>query len=77
MQQHATRTDLRHYTTAEDRPLLDVICENGVNRNNIFWPMAQAPFETVHPLVGQSENQVFSKLRKMPAWRDQSSEEQD
>ena len=30
MQQHATRTDLRHYTTAENEPLLDVICEKMV-----------------------------------------------
>lgn len=44
MQQHTTRTDLRHYTTAENEPLLDVICEkDGVNRNNIFLANGSGP----------------------------------
>ena len=44
MQQHTTRTDLRHYTTAENEPLLDVICKkDGVNRNNIFLANGSGP----------------------------------
>ena len=44
MQQHTQRTDLRHYTTAENEPLLDVICEkDGVNRNNIYLANGSGP----------------------------------
>ena len=33
---------IRHYTTAENEPLLDVICER-LNRNNIFLANGSGP----------------------------------
>ena len=44
MQRHQSRTDLRHYTTAENEPLLQVISEkDGVNTDNIFLANGSGP----------------------------------
>jgi histidinol-phosphate aminotransferase len=37
LERFSSRTSLRHYTTAENEPLLEVICKvDGVNRENIY-----------------------------------------
>jgi histidinol-phosphate aminotransferase len=44
MQQHTSRTSLRHYTTAGNEPLLDVICKvDGVNPDNIYLAHGSGP----------------------------------
>ena len=44
MQQHNSRTSLRHYTTADNEPLLDVICKvDGVNPENIYLAHGSGP----------------------------------
>lgn len=44
MQAHNTRTSLRNYTTADNDPLLDVICEqDGVKPENVFLANGSGP----------------------------------
>jgi histidinol-phosphate aminotransferase len=44
MQQHNTRTSLRNYTTADNIPLLETICElDKVNQDNIFLANGSGP----------------------------------
>ena len=44
MQAHNSRTSLRNYTTADNDPLLEVICEqDGVNTENIFLANGSGP----------------------------------
>jgi len=44
MQQHTGRTSLRHYTTADNEPLLDVICKvDGVKPENIYLAHGSGP----------------------------------